>query len=108
MTWWLTWGGWIAAGVLAIVAGWLWADLVEARREAERQRIERETVSAWADEYQREAAALDAECGRLRNQVATLQMLYAERTRELLAANYRIIATNVAWKRRRPDSEEKE
>lgn len=97
--------GWIVAGFLAMLVAWLWADLVEARREAERQRIERETVSAWADEYQREAAALDAECGRLRNQVATLQMLYAERTRELLAVNFRIIATNVAWKRRRTDSE---
>lgn len=101
MTWWLTWGGWIAAGGLLLVAAWLWVDLTAARRAAERQRIERETVSDWADEYQREAAALDAECVRLRNQVATLQMLYAERTRELLAENFRIIATNVAWKRRR-------
>jgi len=32
-----------------------------------------------------------------------LQMLYAERTRELLAHNYRIIETNVAWKRRRQE-----
>lgn len=27
MTWWLTYGGWVAAGVLAIVAAWLWTDL---------------------------------------------------------------------------------
>jgi transposase len=93
--------GWLVAGGLLLVVAWLRVDSAEARQAAERQRIERETVSDWADEYQREAAALDAECVRLRNQVATLQMLYAERTRELLAENFRIIATNVALKRRR-------
>lgn len=93
--------GWIVAGFLAMLVAWLWADLAAARRVAERQRIERETVSAWADEYQREAAALDAECVRLRNQVATLQMLYAERTRELLAVNYVHIERNLEWKRRK-------
>jgi hypothetical protein len=99
MTWWVTWGGWIAAGVLAIVAGWLWADLVEARREAERQRIERETVSAWADEYQREAAALAGELDRLRERHATLTQLYGEAVRRLLVSNYVIVHRNLEWKR---------
>lgn len=93
--------GWLVAIALLLIVAWLWVDLADARRAAAKQRIERETVSDWADEYQREAAMLDAECVRLRDQVATLQMLYAERTRELLAVNYRVIATNVAWKRRR-------
>ncbi len=66
-----------------------------------RERIHRQEADDWAAESERHAAAMATECARLRDQVATLQMLYAERTRDLLAHNYRIIATNVAWKRRR-------
>lgn len=91
--------------LLALATAYAVLDAWQQRRNLRRLRIRAEEAEAWADEYQREAAALDAECVRLRNQVATLQMLYAERTRELLAVNFRIIATNVAWKRRRTDSE---
>ena len=93
MTWWLTYGGWIAAGVLAIVAWWLWVDLVEARRAEE--------ADARADEYERTAAALRAELDGLRERHATLTELYGEAVRRLLAVNYVVIYRNLEWKRRR-------
>lgn len=103
-TWWLTWGGWIAAGVLAIVAAWLWVDLVEARREAERQRIRAEEADAWADNHERTATALASELDALRERHATLLALHGEAVRHLLAFNYVIIHRNLEWKRRRQDS----
>ena len=66
-----------------------------------RERIRRQESDAWAERLEADAESLRCESARLREQVATLQMLYAERTRDLLAHNYRIIETNVAWKRRR-------
>lgn len=95
--------GWLVAGGLGLVVAWLWVDLVEERRVAERQRIERETVSDWADEYQREATALAAELATLRQRHATLTELYGEAVRLLLAVNYVVIHRNVEWKRRRQD-----
>lgn len=108
MIWWMTWGGWIAAGGLAIVAAWLWVDLVEARREAERQQIRAEEAEAWADEHERTANALAAELDQLRERHATLTELYGEAVRRLLAVNYVFVHRNLEWKRRRPDSEERE
>lgn len=101
MTWWLTWGGWIAAGVLVIVAGWLWVDLAEERRVAAKQRIRAEKADAWADEYERRATALAAELDGLRERHATLTALYGEAVRLLLAVNYVVIHRNLEWKRRR-------
>ena len=101
MTWWLTWGGWIAAGGLAIVAWWLWADLADAQRAAKRQQIRAEEADAWADEYERTATALAGELDRLRERHATLTELYGEAVRRLLAVNCVIINRNVEWKRRR-------
>ena len=95
--------GWLVAGGLGLVAAWLWVDLAEARRVAECQRIERETVSDWADEYQREATAMAAELATLRERHATLTELYGEAVRRLLAVNYVVIHRNVEWKRRRQD-----
>lgn len=65
------------------------------------ERIRRQEADDWAAHFEAEAETLRCENARLSEQVATLQMLYAERTRDLLAHNYRIIETNVAWKRRR-------
>ena len=93
--------GWLVAGGLGLVAAWLWVDLSKARRVAECQRIERETVSDWADEYQREATAMAAELATLRERHATLTELYGEAVRLLLAVNYVVIHRNVEWKRRR-------
>ena len=72
-----------------------------SRNELERERIRRQEADAWAEYFEKETETLRCENVRLRDQVATLQMLYAERTGDLLAHNYRIIETNVAWKRRR-------
>ncbi len=69
--------------------------------ELARERIRRQEADDWAAHFEAEAETLRCEKVRLCDQVATLQMLYAERTRDLLAHNYRIIETNVAWKRRR-------
>lgn len=66
-----------------------------------RERIHRQEADDWAAHFEAEAETLRCENARLSDQVATLQMLYAERTRDLLAHNYRIIEINVAWKRRR-------
>lgn len=65
------------------------------------ERIHRQEADDWAAHFEAEAETLRCENARLSDQVATLQMLYAERTRDLLAHNYRIIENNVAWKRRR-------
>jgi hypothetical protein len=92
--------GWIAAGVLAIVAGWLWVDLVEARREAALQRIRAEEAEAWAEDYERTANALAGELDGLRERHVTLTELYGEAVRRLLAWNYVVIDRNLAWKRR--------
>lgn len=102
-TWWLTYGGWFAAGVLAIVAAWLWVDLVEARRAATRQQIRAEEADAWADEHQREAAVLAGDLDGLRERHATLTEVYGEAVRRLLAVNYIVIHRNLDWKRRRQD-----
>lgn len=74
---------------------------VDCRNDLARERIRRQEGDAWAEHFEAEAESLRCETARLREQVATLQMLYAERTRELLAQNYRIVDANVAWKRRR-------
>ncbi|MBP8293194.1 MAG: hypothetical protein KAX65_10500 [Caldilineaceae bacterium] len=95
--------GWLVAGVLAIVAWWLWVDLVEARRAAKRQQIRAEEADAWADEHERTATALAAELDGLRQRHATLTELYGEAVRRLLAVNYVVIHTNLKWKRRRQD-----
>ena len=69
----------------------------EAERvEAVRMRHESE---AWADRWESQAVKLAQVNGDLRRQHASLQALYAERTRQLLAQNYGIIQANVAWKR---------
>ena len=60
------------------------------------ERIRRQEADDWAERFEAEAETLRCENARLSDQVATLQMLYAERTRDLLAHNYRIIETNVA------------
>ena len=65
----------------------------------ERQRIRAEEAEAWQDEYQRERDVLAGELARLQEQYRTLQALYTLRTREVLAANYRHIAANVARQR---------
>ena len=66
------------------------------QRDLERQRIRIEELSAWTDEYQRERDALASEVDRLQAAQRTLQELYTRRTREALAANYQLIAVNVA------------
>ena len=83
----------------ALVAALAYAE--DRRNELARERIRREEADAWAEQFERDAENQRTENARLSEQVATLQMLYAERTRDLLAQNYMIIATNVAWKRRR-------
>ena len=96
--------GWLVAAVLLLVAAWQAVDLREAHWRRLRQQIAVEEAQAWAEEYQRESAALANECERLRDQLASLQELHVLRTRQALAANYRIIASNVEWKRRLPGS----
>ncbi len=93
--------GWLVAGALGLVAAWLWVDLVEARRAATRQRIRAEEADAWADEYERTAAAFRAELDGLRERYATLTELHGEAVRRLLAVNYVVIYRNLEWKRRR-------
>lgn len=88
----------IACLVVAVVA---MAYTEDKRNELARERIRRQEADAWAERFEGEAETLRCENARLRNQVATLQHLHSERTRELLAQNYWIIETNVAWKRRR-------
>lgn len=61
--------------------------------------IRMEEAQAWADEYERERDALASECDRLREKLAALQGLYVRRTRESLAANFWIIASNGERKR---------
>lgn len=73
---------------------------IDSRNALARERIRREEADAWAEDFEQQAAALAAECDRLRERLGVLQMLYAERTRDLLAQNYLIIATNVKGKRR--------
>lgn len=108
MTWWLTWGGWIAAGVLALVAAWFYAVVEDERARRARQQIRAEEAEAWSDEHERTANALQAELDGLRERHVTLTELYGEAVRRLLASNYVIVHRNLEWKRRRPDSEEKE
>lgn len=97
----LTLLGWPVAGALAIVAGWLWVDLVEERRAAKRQQIRAEEADAWSDEHERTATALAGELDRLHERHATLTELYGEAVRRLLAVNYVVIYRNLEWKRRR-------
>ena len=93
--------GWLVAGGLLLVAAWLWVDLADARRVAAKQRIRAEEADAWADEYERTAAALRAELDGLRERHATLTELYGEAVRRLLAVNYVVIYRNLEWNRRR-------
>lgn len=95
--------GWLVAGGLLLVVAWLRVDSAEARQAAERQQIRAEEADAWADEYERTAAALRAELDGLRERHATLTELYGEAVRRLLAVNYVVIHRNVEWKRRRQD-----
>lgn len=92
--------GWIAAGVLAVVVGWLWCVLEDERSRRDRWRIRAEEADAWAGEHQREATALAGELDHLRQRHATLTQLYADAVRRLLASNYIHIDRNLAWKRR--------
>ena len=69
--------------------------------ELARERIRRQESEIWAERFEGEAETLRCENARLRNQLATLQHLHSERTRELLAQNYPVIAANATWKRRR-------
>lgn len=100
MTWWLTYGGWIAAGVLALAAAWLYAVVEDERARRARQQIRAEEAEAWADEHERTATVLAGELDRLRERHATLTELYGEAVRRLLAWNYIHIDRNLAWKRR--------
>jgi hypothetical protein len=92
--------GWLVAVCVAIVAAWAYADLQDLRTVARERQIRMEEAQSWADEYERERDALAAECDRLREERATLQGMYVRRTRESLAANFRIIAKNVEHRRR--------
>lgn len=65
-----------------------------SRNELERERIRRQEADARAEHFEAEAETMRCEKSRLSDQVATLQMLYAERTREMLAQNYWIIDRN--------------
>ncbi len=73
----------------------------DQHNQVARERIRRQEAEAWADHFEAEADTLRCENTRLREQLATVQGLHAERTRQLLAQNYWIIDSNVAWKRRR-------
>lgn len=90
-----------ALALLAIAAICALAYAEDQRNMACRERIRREEADAWCEQSEQQAAALAAECGRLREQIAALRVLNTERTRDLLAQNYLIIAANVAGKRRR-------
>ena len=92
--------GWFfcaAAVVALIMVRW---ELRHERDERRQLQIRMEEAQAWADEYERERDALAAECDRLREERATLQGMYVRRTRESLAANFWIIASNVEHRRR--------
>lgn len=104
MTWWLTYGGWITAGLLALLAAWLYAIAEDERARRARQQILAEEADAWAGEHERTATALAAELDGLRQRHATLTQLYADAVRLLLAANYIVIHRNLEWKRRRQDN----
>lgn len=100
----LDWGPLVFAAVCvlalcAIVVAWL------QYRRARRWRIAAKEADAWADEYQRECAAmvrqvngLAGENRQLRESRAALQDLVALRTRQLLAVNHSFIAYNVRRK----------
>jgi hypothetical protein len=92
--------GWLVAVCVGIVAAWAYADLRDLRTVARELQIRIEEAQSWADEFERERDVLAAECDRLREERATLQGLYVRRTRESLAANYWIIASNVEHRRR--------
>jgi hypothetical protein len=92
--------GWLVAVCVAIVAAWAYTDLRDLRTVARELQIRVEEAQAWADEFERERDVLAAECDRLREERATLQGLYVRRTRESLAANFWIIASNVEHRRR--------
>ena len=92
--------GWLVAGVAAIVAAWLWMCLEDERNRSARLRIRAEEADAWADEYQRDAAALAGELDRQRERHATLLGLYGEAVRRLLAYGFVHIDRNLEWKRR--------
>ncbi len=65
------------------------------------ERIRRQEADDWAERSEADADGLRCETARLREQLATVQAPHAERTRQLLALNYPIIADNLAWKRRK-------
>ena len=81
----------------ALVAALAYAE--DRRNELARERIRREEADAWAEQFEREAQALAAERDRLRKQLATVQEMHAERTRQLLAQNYYIIHENIERRR---------
>jgi len=108
VTWWLTNGGWIAAGVLAIVAAWLYAVVEDERSRRVRQQVRAEESESWAEEHERTAKVLAGELDGLRERYVTLTELYGEAVRRLLAVNYVVIYRNLEWKRRRTDGEQKE
>ena len=101
---WFTYGGWIAAGLLTILAAWLWGVAEDERARRARQQIRAEEADAWADNHERTATALARELDALRERHATLLALHGEAVRHLLAFNYVIIHRNLEWKRRRQDS----
>jgi gas vesicle protein len=88
---------WIMA--IALLAALAYAE--DRRSALARERIRREEADAWAEQFEREAQALAAERDRLRKQLATVQEMHAERTRQLLAQNYYIIHENIERRRQR-------
>lgn len=92
----------MAAAIVIAAAGWYDAERRCQRwqRQAERHQRRAEEADAWADEYQRASAAVDAECNRLRERLAVLTELYGESVRRLLAYGWAVhVAPNVERRR---------
>ena len=94
----------ILASIAANLATAIYAvGLLRRLRESEYRRLdadrERQETETWADKWESEAVQSAQQLGDLRRQYASLQAMYALRTRELLKNSQEIVMVNVAWKR---------
>lgn len=82
----------VSAGALIVMAGVLvTAKIMELRDEIARQRKRAEVAEMWAGEYQDEACRLQQRLNRLESAHSYLQLLYAQRTREMMARSYPVV-----------------
>lgn len=81
---------------IGLVASLYYAWTEHCRAQGQQRRAEE--LSCWAEAYQLDLVAAEQKNQQLRQRNATLVELHALRVRQLLAANYRIIAETVVWR----------